>query len=191
METLLTSLKSQRPDTNYDMDADKKNHTDDEDEEMRYNAYRFNTGPKGVRADAEGYEQERRLLNSRNAFMKAAGIRAKAQTALTFSEENSTRLNENSTDDKDGQDDRDMNEIDDQEVMRKWREKRFAELKRCMEKPRHGSPERKSRFFGQVKTVDANGYLDAVEDPERLTKHHVVVFIYDDEVLMYHFNVYG
>ena len=129
--------------------------------------FKANTGPKGVIADAQSYEQAkkrsfRQVLKSVASFdsrpfsksTKGKSPQRDISVAETISEEEG-----------------------DEQFMRKWRENRMQELQQ-----RRASPAK--RTYGTVDVVCANGYLDAVEKVPADTV--VVVCIYDPEVCSLH-----
>jgi hypothetical protein len=121
--------------------------------------FEANTGPKGVIADAQSFEKARKR-SFRRTLMSVTGF----DTLRLHKEQTSPTLSASSPED------------DDEAFMRTWREARAQELMQ-RSKRRH-SPSK--RAYGTVETVDANGYLDAIEKvPVETT---VVVCIYDPEV---------
>ena len=122
--------------------------------------FNANTGPKGVIADAHSYEKTKRDMRRRRS--PKAAIRA------VFREKSATPESEN-----------DMDTGDD-EFMRLWRKNRLVELRGSPSPApsRRQSPSK--RRYGKVETVDAVGYLDAIEKVGKETV--VAVCIYDDEV---------
>lgn len=117
-----------------------------------------NTGPKGVIADAQAFERARQ-----SSFRKPLlGDPAKSIA------DDSTLLHNTTPPDGSASD-------DDEYFMRQWRESRIHELRnRNFRRP---SPRRK--IYGSVDTVDAVGYLDAIEKVTSDTV--VIVCIYDPE----------
>lgn len=137
---------------------------DDDDDDMRSRTATYhvpntvfdaNTGPKGVIADAQAFERARKQSHRRTL----GGLVSDDTTPLNHSPP------------------RDGAKDDDEEgFMRRWRESRMHQLRgRNM---RRLSPRRKR--FGSVDTVDAAGYLDAIEQVTADTI--VVVCVYDPEV---------
>ncbi|KAI0382628.1 thioredoxin-like protein [Hypomontagnella monticulosa] len=122
------------------------------------------TGVKGVIADARAYEQARQSKwRSR--------VRAARQSVFGKSEVSRTAGSHSSE-----------SEVDEDEdtFLRQWRESRRLELERDARnsiRNRRTSPS--LRMFGRLDTVDALGYLDAIEKVGRETV--VVVFVYDHE----------
>ncbi|ORY69624.1 thioredoxin-like protein [Pseudomassariella vexata] len=123
------------------------------------------TGVKGVIADARSYEQARqgKWRNRVRAARKSVfglGDGPKNQAAQSGSEEES--------------------DADEETFLQKWREARRLELEN---EARNGVRNRRTspslRMFGRFDTVDALGYLDAIEKVGRETV--VVVFVYDHE----------
>lgn len=128
-----------------------------------------NTGPKGVIADAQAFERARKK-SFRKTLLSAAGF---DPNGAGFGSGKSTRdeappaaVNEASSGSED----------DEERFMRKWRASRMQELQhKGMRRP---SP--RGRHYGTVQTVDAAGYLDAIEKVTSDTV--VVVCIYDPQV---------
>ena len=76
-----------------------------------------------------------------------------------------------------GMEDR-VNEDDDEDFMRQWRNARLTQLRTGESDSKENGFD--TRQYGRMDVVDAVGYLDAVEQAEKETV--VVVCIYDDEV---------
>jgi hypothetical protein len=128
--------------------------------------FEANTGPKGVIADAQAFERARKK-SFRKTLLSAAGFDSNGPAfgSKGTRDETSTSAPEGSS----GSDD------DEERFMRKWRTSRMQELQnRGMRRP---SP--RGRRFGSVETVDAVGYLDAIEKVTSDTV--VVVCIYDPQ----------
>jgi hypothetical protein len=122
--------------------------------------FNANTGPKGVIADAHSFEKTKRDLRRRRS--------PKAAFRAVFREKSATPESENDA------------EPGDDEFMRLWRKNRIVELR---DSPSPAPSRRQSpskRRYGKVDTVDAVGYLDAIEKVGKETV--VAVCIYDDEV---------
>ncbi|KGO74303.1 hypothetical protein PITC_019730 [Penicillium italicum] len=129
--------------------------------------YEANTGPKGVIADAQAFERARKK-SIRRTLLSAAGL-----------DSNSPPLGSKSTRDDaplaPGDQSSASDDDDESRFLRKWRQSRMHELQ-----GRNGSrPSPRRRRFGSVETVDAVGYLDAIEKVTPDTV--VVVCIYDHE----------
>ncbi|KAL1966780.1 hypothetical protein VTN77DRAFT_3745 [Rasamsonia byssochlamydoides] len=163
-------------------DADDQNnhyvHSDDDSDDEDYNhrpanmvsrtaaytvpstVFEANTGPKGVIADAQSFERARKR-SFRRTLLSVAGLDSYSKTpkAETRSQK------ENSPND----------DIDEEEFMRRWRETRLKELQQQSQR----KPSPSKRVYGDVLTVDAAGYLNAVERVASDTV--VVVCIYDPE----------
>ncbi|KAJ5817685.1 hypothetical protein N7447_007693 [Penicillium robsamsonii] len=128
--------------------------------------YEANTGPKGVIADAQAFERARKK-SFRRTLLSAAGL-----------DSNSASYSSSTRDDVPlaGGDQSSASEDDDEaRFMSKWRQSRIHELQD--RNSRRPSP--RGRRFGSVQTVDAVGYLDAIEKVTSDTV--VVVCIYDHE----------
>lgn len=129
--------------------------------------FEANTGPKGVIADAQAFERARKK-SFRKTLLSAAGFDSNGPAfgSKGTRDETSTSAPEGSSGSED----------DEERFMRKWRASRMQELQtRGMRRP---SP--RGRRFGSVETVDAVGYLDAIEKVTSDTV--VVVCIYDPQV---------
>lgn len=136
--------------------------------------YNENTGPKGVIADARAFERERRLGN-KNTYVRTEGMVLPKMQHLQGED---GHLQQRRPDGANGTDeDEDLDEeggADD--FMRKWREKREEELR----SGKWSGGARGRGRYGTMNTVDALGFLDAVERVPRDTV--VLVYVYDDEV---------
>ncbi|KAK2879304.1 hypothetical protein FQN49_001000 [Arthroderma sp. PD_2] len=136
-----------------------------------------NTGPKGVIADAQSFERAkkrsfRRTLMSAGAFdynpFKGAAPDENEKQGKNSSNSNYIRRGSSPGDSGEESD-------EDERFMRQWREARMMELQN--KSTRRVSPSK--RRYGTVDTVDATGYLDAIEKVTPGTV--VVVCIYDPE----------
>ncbi|KAI9798254.1 MAG: hypothetical protein M1825_005387, partial [Sarcosagium campestre] len=140
-----------------------------------------NTGPKGVIADARSYERARRsALQQRRKSPNGATA---AQSGQGEKSHHSRPRSGRRSDDDDAED-READD-EDEEFINRWRSARLTELRStpaASQSGRNASSRRQSpsmRRFGRMDTVDAVGYLDAIEKVGEQTV--VVVFIYDDE----------
>lgn len=129
--------------------------------------YEANTGPKGVIADAQAFERARKK-SFRRTLLSVAGLDSNSPSYSSKSTRDDAPL---------AGDQSSASEDDDEaRFMRKWRQSRMQELQgRGNRRP---SP--RGRRFGSVETVDAVGYLDAIEKVTSDTV--VVVCIYDQQV---------
>ncbi|KAI2638251.1 thioredoxin-like protein [Xylaria nigripes] len=126
------------------------------------------TGVKGVIADARAYEQARR--GKRRNKVGAGG-----RSAPGVSHSGHTK-GTGSPSPMDSEDD----DADEEEFLHQWREARRLELEteaRKTVRSRRTSPS--PPMFGRFDSVDALGYLDAIEKVNRDTT--VVVFVYDHQ----------
>ncbi|KAE8146837.1 thioredoxin-like protein [Aspergillus avenaceus] len=122
--------------------------------------FEANTGPKGVIADAQAFERARQS-SFRKTFLNNDPAKSIA--------DDSTLLHNTPPPDGSASDE------DEEYFIRKWRESRMQEMQsRGLRRP---SPRRK--MYGSVHTVDAAGYLDAIEKVTSDTV--VVVCIYDPD----------
>ncbi|KAJ5893501.1 hypothetical protein N7495_005192 [Penicillium taxi] len=151
--------------------VDSSDEDEEEDDDMSRtsnyhlpkNNFEANTGPKGVIADARAFERARKK-SFRKTLLAATGFEATAaaqKPARSDSRSPSREASEGSEDDEE------------ERFMRQWRTLRMQELQgRGNRRP---SP--RGRLFGSVDTVDAAGYLDAIEKVSSDTV--VVVYIFD------------
>ncbi|KAI1075316.1 thioredoxin-like protein [Whalleya microplaca] len=124
------------------------------------------TGVKGVIADARAYEQARQS-KWRNR------VRAARRSVFNFGDVSKPAAPKSSHSDEEIDRDEDA-------FLQQWRESRRQELEAVAKnniRNRRTSPS--LRMFGRFDTVDALGYLDAIERVGRDTV--VVVFVYDHE----------
>ncbi|KAL8735970.1 MAG: hypothetical protein Q9166_000532 [cf. Caloplaca sp. 2 TL-2023] len=135
--------------------------------------FNANTGPKGVIADARSFETAKKrtfrqtLRAYSNGELSPPLFGKSKKPAVNFSREKSPSPDNMSADD------------DEDDFMRTWRANRFNELASTNGdvRTRRNSPS--MRKYGTLLTVDAGGYLDAIEKVHADTT--VVVFIYDDQ----------
>lgn len=126
--------------------------------------YDANTGPKGVIADAQAFERARKK-SFRRTLLNAAGIN------------HGPSFNSKSTRDESPAGESSSEDDDEARFMNKWRVSRMHEL----QNRNNRRPSPRGRRFGSVETVDAVGYLDAIEKVTSDTV--VVVCIYDPNVI--------
>ena len=131
------------------------------------------TGVKGVIADARNYEHARKA-----SFMNR--VRSARRSVFGLGQ-----VSGGSVDHQDKKSDHSSSEEDEDEesFLAQWRESRRRELEDdtrpgASVRTRRTSPS--VRIYGRFDTVDALGYLDAIEKVGRETV--VLVFVYDDEV---------
>lgn len=138
--------------------------------------FEANTGPKGVIADAQSFERARKK-SFRRTLLSAAGLDSNSRLfGGNGSSNNSNNITQHSQTSSSPPSD------EEDEFMRRWRESRMQELQERNQ--RRPSPSK--RVYGRVDTVDAEGYLNAIERVASDTV--VVVCIYDPEVtLLYTF----
>lgn len=127
------------------------------------------TGVKGVIADARAYEEARQ-------GRWRDKVRAARRSVFGMGNISKARDNQSQSGDSEGEID-----PDEQSFLQQWRESRRQELE---QEAKNGIRNRRTspslRMFGRMDTVDALGYLDAIERVGRDTV--VVVFVYDHEV---------
>lgn len=143
--------------------------------------YDANTGPKGVIADAQSFERAkkrsfRRTLTSAGAFDYNPFSRSGHNSAGTSEKHSKSGSTSNFIHRGTSPGDSAEESDEDERFMRQWREARMLELQN--KSTRRVSPSK--RQYGTVDTVDATGYLDAIEKVTPGTV--VVVCIYDPEV---------
>lgn len=134
-----------------------------------------NTGPKGVIADARAAEREKR--EEKEVARRRGHVRMDERAE---GEEEEVGRKWYQDEDESGDDDDDD---DDGEFMKEWRRKRMGEVAAAAAVARKSSG---SRGKGIVETVDALGYLEAVDGAAR--GDVVVVYISDSEVCIVLFN---
>ncbi|KAK6348980.1 hypothetical protein TWF730_009740 [Orbilia blumenaviensis] len=128
-----------------------------------------NTGPKGVLADARSFEIAKRREQQARQTTTTNTHNYKNSIDIPGIQGVQARL----LDDRMRQSD---NSDDDDELMQAWRQRRLQELKSGSNFNRKKVAT--GRRYGRLETVDANGYLDAIEKVTADTV--VVVLIYDD-----------
>ncbi|KGO60504.1 hypothetical protein PEX2_086860 [Penicillium expansum] len=129
--------------------------------------YEANTGPKGVIADAQAFERARKK-SFRRTLLSVAGLDSNSPPFGSKSTRDDAPLapaDQSSASEDD----------DEARFLRKWRQSRMHELQGRNDR----RPSPRGRRFGSVETVDAVGYLDAIEKVTSDTV--VVVCIYDHE----------
>ncbi|KAF2190039.1 phosducin [Zopfia rhizophila CBS 207.26] len=147
----------------------EKPDTDDElelPENMRSNYYLpsirsdANTGPKGVIADAHAFEQAKKQARRFTWMKNKSSPPSSFNVTTSYDEKNSSE------------------EESEEGFMRRWRESRLRELQNAGQRIRSRTTSPSKRIYGNLVTVDGDGFLDAIERVSRDTV--VVVFIYDD-----------
>ena len=139
----------------------------------RNTAFDANTGPKGVIADARSYEQAKKQKwlqqNQAPVSRESNGTPYYGQKEVSPVRRDGRSVSPQSQD----------GEEDDLDFMERWRKTRLSELRTSGDvRNRRQSPS--MRRYGTMQTVDAVGYLDAIEKVGRETT--VIVCIYDDRV---------
>ncbi|CBF90234.1 hypothetical protein AN0082.2 [Aspergillus nidulans FGSC A4] len=133
--------------------------------------FEANTGPKGVIADAQAFERARRT-NFRKSFVSGNSAAQRSHHHSSSKSSGDARLLHNSPPaDGSGSD---LDE-DEDTFLRRWRESRMQELQSMKAK----RPSARRRYYGSLETVDAAGYLDAIEKVP--ADQVVVVCLYDPE----------
>jgi len=136
-----------------------------------------NTGPKGVIADAQAFnEAKAKRFSFRAAKNLPQSVYQRYASNNHVTAESAVRDPEKSSDD------------DEDEFLETWRQSRLRELQQPTSKRMsalgtsrgHSPPGGGRRAYGSLVAVDGEGYLDAIEKVTPSTV--VVVFIYDDMV---------
>lgn len=122
-----------------------------------------NTGPKGVIADAQAFEQAKRTQR-RPSVRKTEQPMGYSATVYSKDEKSPPEESEES-------------------FMQRWRQNRLKELQKSGKRLRQRTVSPSRRIYGSLVTVDGDGFLDAVEKVALDTV--VVVFIYDDMVRLF------
>lgn len=129
------------------------------------------TGVKGVIADARNYELARKatfMNRVRNARRSVFGLGHVSNESVDHDKKSDLSSEEDE---------------EEESFLAQWRDSRRRELEDDTRPGAHIRTRRTSpsvRIYGRLDTVDALGYLDAIEKVGRETV--VVVFVYDDEV---------
>ncbi|KAF1943811.1 phosducin [Clathrospora elynae] len=118
-----------------------------------------NTGPKGVIADAQAFEQAKKQARR---FTWKKNAQSTQHSASAYHEDKASS-------DEDGEDG----------FMKQWREARLRELQNVGERIRSRTNSPSRRIYGGMPLVDGEGYLDAVDKTASGTT--VVVFIYNKD----------
>lgn len=141
--------------------------------------YGANTGPKGVISDAQNFRDSQR--NHRTSLRSLVGSQQQQQNQV-YDEPAQRHWTQDPTSglEKLEEGDDGLDEEADEGFMQKWRQGRLKEMQNgAYESGIHNSG-RQRRSYGSLKTVDGEGYLDAVEKSPSGTV--VAVYIYDDMV---------
>lgn len=166
-------------------DDDDRDSGDDDDEKTAANmatltttkntytlpatAHFANTGPKGVIADAQNYQRAKRSTFRRTIHSISDSLSLRSSPKSRRAEEKQTNGNSSGSD-------IDLEDGDD-DFMQKWRQQRLTELQEQYAAGGQGraySPGRK--IYGTLDSVNANGYLDAVENTPKETNVVVLLF---------------
>jgi hypothetical protein len=151
------------------LDSEDEDENQDDMVSSRSNNYHIpntvfdaNTGPKGVIADAQAFERARKK-SFRRTLLNAAGFNGYDDTFGKTRDNTPLKPVDSSSGSED----------DEERFMNKWRASRMQELQHRGNR----RPSPRGRRWGAVETVDAAGYLDAIEKVTPDTV--VVVCIYD------------
>lgn len=123
-----------------------------------------NTGPKGVIADAQAFEREKR--GGRSATYERTVLLDLPKRQRPSADGRRSRSRSAAKEERDDESDDD----DDDDGVRAWRESRRRELQ--------GQTRPGARGYEGLRVVDAMGYLDAIEEAGDAV---VVVYIYGDD----------
>jgi len=130
-----------------------------------------NTGPKGVIADAQAFEQARRHAQS------IRSVARKPRQSYSQSNSRSPRMSGSGEDGEKSSGTEDDDE-EDERFLESWRQKRLVELNQRSVTNVLGRGGR--RVYGDLKRVDAEGFLNMVENAP--TDTVVIVLIHDHAV---------
>lgn len=133
-------------------------------------AHYVNTGPKGVIADAQNYHKARRstVRKTLHSISDTLNFGQQKRSKAILPEKRSNSGNSSGSD----------LDLDDDDFMQEWRQQRLAELQEQFSatgQSRNYSPGR--RTYGTLDEVNADGYLNAIENVPKET--HVVVLLHD------------
>lgn len=140
--------------------------------------YQANTGPKGVIADAQKFREARRGVHGGQRVNGGAGVTQQEEGAAAgkkFGDREKEEKGEKSDDDFDG-----LEDDEDDDFMANWRSSRMQEIRKGGASAfKTQTTQRGARTYGSLMTVDAAGYLHAVDHSPPGTL--VLVYIYDDD----------
>jgi hypothetical protein len=193
------SHRTRHPEDDSDNPSTFRNHSDDEDAHKSRRStvaeprasvslarntipstrYGANTGPKGVISDAQDWRDSRRKERSSVTLQRYGGGRQRSEEPTLTQK----------VDEEDEDDDLEEDEAD-EGFMEKWRKSRLQELTNGGQRTStlHQNSQRRA-MYGDMKAVDGEGYLDAVERSAPDTV--VVVYIYDEYVSLMSTAGYG
>lgn len=155
-----------------DDDYKEKIDTDDEldiPKDMRANYYmpslrsEANTGPKGVIADAQAFEQARKQAKR---FTLKKGFQSTGSSQYSVKVWHDDKAPPSDDEEEDN-------------FMKEWRATRLKELQNVGQRIRSRTTSPSRRIYGNFPLVDPEGYLDAIDKSGPDTT--VVVFIYSEE----------
>lgn len=140
--------------------------------------YQANTGPKGVIADAQKFQEAKKGANGAQRLNGRPGIAQHQgeEAGKKFGDREKEEQEERSDDELEG-----LEDDEDDEFMAKWRSSRMQEMRKGGPSAYKTQAHQRaaSRTWGSLSTVDANGFLRAVDHSPPGTL--VLVYIYDDE----------
>jgi len=166
-----------------DLDDDtsfSKHHAHSDDTSMRSRYFlprqrsEANTGPKGVIADAQAFEQAKRT--QRFTFLRSSSRDSKKANHNLAPPSRHWEGSTHSSEEEDNDD----------EFMAQWRQRRLQELQTPSAQKKQQHSNLAVRMYGRLISVDADGFLEAVECTPKDTV--VAVYIYDDMVYSLQFQ---
>ncbi|KAI7901784.1 thioredoxin-like protein [Cokeromyces recurvatus] len=127
------------------------------------------TGPKGVKADHDYYQQKQLAAKTKAYAEYNARILAKAPTTTTYQEDIKEELLILG---------REEEEEDDDDDLKDYREKRLQELKQIKEN--NHSIRQQQKVFGSLITVNMNDYVKHIDHEWKTIS--VIVHLYDEKI---------
>ncbi|KAK4997019.1 hypothetical protein LTR28_014106, partial [Elasticomyces elasticus] len=130
-----------------------------------------NTGPKGVIADAQAFQEARRSkLISFSTLRHATHIETRGSEAFSHMTLDGVPEQAGGGEDEDDEkiggnrDDDDDSEVDDGfDFLKQWRRDRLRQMRVVTVREKSQSRSRGRRLYGSLVAVDGEGYLDAIE----------------------------
>ncbi|KAI9478895.1 MAG: thioredoxin-like protein [Benjaminiella poitrasii] len=132
------------------------------------------TGPKGVKADHDYYQQKQLAAKSKAYAEYNARMLAKAHTTTTYREDVAREKEELLVLEHQQEEEND----EDDEVLKQYREKRLQKLKQLKESNHHVRQQQK--IFGTLMTIDADGYVTHIDDEWKTIP--VIVHLFDERL---------
>lgn len=122
------------------------------------------TGPKGVKADRDFYEQQKKQDQSEQRRQYNQRMKNKVFTTTTYSQDQELVLQHLEED-----------EDSDEEILKEYRKQRIAELKKMSN---NHAIRKQQKVFGNVATVDVDDYVAAIDDEWKSIP--VIAHLYDN-----------